>query len=150
MTNKIKLIFPVLALGLVLSGTAFAATTSTTTEEKTEIKTGTTEPKELKGNTIAAQTAKSTCITDAKTTKATAVKLANDTAKQTILDAKIVKDTAIKTAKSNTDKTAKAAAIKLANDTYKKAVNDAKSAQSASIKTATTVYKNAIKTCPVK
>ena len=64
MTNKIKLVFPVLALGLILSSTAFAAT-------------ATTEVKDIKTNKVTISTAKSSCVSAAKVVKTTAIKAAN-------------------------------------------------------------------------
>jgi hypothetical protein len=152
MTNKIKLIFPVLALGLILGSTAFAATT--TKEEATEIKTGTTEAKGVKEDsvitTVKTQTPRSLCITTAKTTRSASIKSANDIAKQAKIDAKTAKNSAITIAKANTDKIAKAAAIKDANTTYKKAIKDANTTLIASLKTIKVDYSRALKACPVK
>jgi len=150
MTNKIKLIFPVLALGLILSGTAFAATSNITKEEATEIKTGTTEKKEVTVKAPISTSAKTKCISDAKVAKSGAIKLANDTAKKAKLDAKTVKDAAIKEAKLNADKKAGLALVKTANASYKKSIKEITVAQTASLKAATVDYKNSIKVCPVK
>jgi len=83
MTNKIKLMFPVLALGLLMvGGTIYAATTTTPISE-------------TKAVTPSTPSAKSTCITSAKTARATAIKTANDTMKQAKVSAKTAKDEAI-------------------------------------------------------
>lgn len=145
MTNKIKLIFPVLALGLVLvGGTAFAATTTTTPS----VKTGTTEVNKKIKTTVSPE--RIACIAAAKTARAAQIKTTNDTAKKAKLDAKTTRDASLKTAKANTDKVVKAAAIKVANATYKQAVKDANTALTASLKVAKADYATAIKACPVK
>lgn len=149
MTNKIKLIFPVLALGILISGTAFAAETTPRKEGLKEITTGTTIPVSVKNNTTT-QNTKSVCITNAKTTKASAVKAANDTAKQAKLNAKTAKDASIKEAKANANKKAGLAQIRTANAIYKKSIKDANTSQISAIKLTITTYKNNIKTCPIK
>ena len=78
MTNKIKFILPVLALGLLLSSIAFAQNTAGTT-----VTSGTT-------------TTRKECVASAKTTRDNAIKSASDIAKQAKLDAKTTKDAAFK------------------------------------------------------
>ena len=154
MMNKVKFIFPVLALGLILSSTAFANTSTTPTTSKNAVIT------------------KNVCTANAKATYTTAVKVATKGAEDADLTAKVTMTTALKEAgvsiktgnttakvaktaylvalkntKTLTDKTARVQAIKTANDTYKAALKDARAsttAGSTSVKVANATYKTAV------
>jgi len=150
-----------LALGLMLSAVpAFAADTTSTTgantnkievkakDKLTDVKTSVKA--KVQKSSVKTVSAKNSCIASAKTARATAIKGANDTAKQARLDAKTARDTAVTAAKANTDKVAGTAAIKIANATYKQAIKDIATTQKASLKTAKSDYVTAIKACPKK
>ena len=128
-------IIPVLFISLVLVSTSFAQTASTTTGMV---------------NNSASITTKKECVMTAKTGLKSAIRSANDVAKQAKIDAKKTRDESIKAAKANTDKAARDTAIKTAKSNYTKAVNDIRTTQKDSIKKAKSDYITASKACSNK
>lgn len=156
-----KFAIPVIALGLLLSSTAFA---------KEDEKNSNDDSRGV-GSAVTASERK-VCLTTAKTTRVAAVKAASDIAKagranarttrETALSsAKTTRDAAVTAAKANTDKTAARTAIKAANAAYKTVVKSTNvdykaslksiiATQAASVKTAWSNYTTAVKACPAK